>query len=144
MRNTLYLVTLAAAAIVLVAANAQQQIVKINSISGISVSDGKQMLVNSCAPCHGVNGQGNGPVASSLKQRPADLTILSRDNGGKFPYVHIHAILEFGATNPAHGTSLMPVWRPIFSQVDPETTQNADRLLRMNNVIRYVASIQIQ
>ena len=32
-------------------------------------NNGKQMYKNYCAPCHGADGKGGGPVASSLKAR---------------------------------------------------------------------------
>ena len=38
-----------------------------------------------CAACHGPEGKGNGPAAAALKTKPADLTILTKNNGGKFP-----------------------------------------------------------
>ena len=38
-----------------------------------------------CAACHGADGKGDGPLAPALKTKPADLTVLSRNNGGKFP-----------------------------------------------------------
>ena len=33
---------------------------------------------NSCAQCHGLAGKGDGPVASSLTEAPADLTVLQK------------------------------------------------------------------
>ena len=38
-----------------------------------------------CAACHGPEGKGNGPVGAALKTKPADLTMLAKNNGGKFP-----------------------------------------------------------
>ncbi len=38
-----------------------------------------------CAACHGSDGKGNGPAAAALKTKPADLTVLAKNNGGKFP-----------------------------------------------------------
>ena len=34
-----------------------------------------------CASCHGMDAKGDGPVAASLKKKPADLTMLSKNNG---------------------------------------------------------------
>ncbi len=44
---------------------------------------GKQMYASYCAPCHGVNGKGDGPVSAALKANPTDLTVLSRNNNGQ-------------------------------------------------------------
>ena len=37
-------------------------------------NDGKQMYSSYCAPCHGVDGRGHGPVAPALKMQATDLT----------------------------------------------------------------------
>src|SRR6266853_745741 len=38
-----------------------------------------------CAACHGSDAKGNGPLASALKAKPTDLTVLAKKNGGQFP-----------------------------------------------------------
>jgi mono/diheme cytochrome c family protein len=41
----------------------------------ISITRGRQLFSINCAPCHGMDGTGNGPVASFLQDRkPTDLT----------------------------------------------------------------------
>ena len=35
---------------------------------------GKQIYMKRCMPCHGINGDGNGPVADTLNPRPRDFT----------------------------------------------------------------------
>ena len=105
-----------------------------------SAANGKQMYVSYCASCHGVDGRGGGPVAASLKTPPADLTLLSKNNNGKFPDTHIFAVLQSGADIPSHGTPEMPVWGPILGKLDkanPDVKQ-----LRISNLIRYLESIQ--
>jgi mono/diheme cytochrome c family protein len=89
--------------------SAQQPTVNL-PIGKTSPNNGKQMFVGYCAPCHGVDGKGNGPVTSSLLQKPTDLTTLSRNNGGKFPQAHVVAIINFGSNVAgAHGTKDMPI-----------------------------------
>lgn len=107
-----------------------------------SATSGKQMYVSYCAPCHGVDGRGNGPVAAALKQQPTDLAVLSRKNGGKFPSAEIASILQIGAANPAHGTAEMPVWGPVFGKMDATYPQPDVRALRINNLSRYVETLQ--
>ena len=46
---------------------------------------GEDSFMFYCASCHGPSGKGDGPVARSLKTRPADLTVLTKRNGGTFP-----------------------------------------------------------
>lgn len=63
-----------------------------------------------CAQCHGLSGKGNGPVAASLKKKPADLTVLSKNNGGKFPREHVYDVISGASVVKAHGTREMPIW----------------------------------
>lgn len=103
-------------------------------------NNGRQMFVSYCAPCHGVEGKGNGPAAAALKIPPTDLTVLSKKNHGRFPDTHIVAVMQFGADVPAHGSSQMPVWGPIFDKMSPANAQ--EKQLRINNLSRYIESLQ--
>jgi len=101
---------------------------------------GRQMFASYCAPCHGTDGRGNGPVAPALKRQPADLTALARNNGGKFPSSHVATVLEYGTDLPAHGTAQMPVWGPVLGRMDQQHPDQ--RLLRISNLSQYLRSIQ--
>jgi mono/diheme cytochrome c family protein len=101
---------------------------------------GKQMYSSYCASCHGLNGRGNGPIAASLKTPPADLTVLSKNNGGKFPSAHITTVLQYGVQIPSHGTAEMPVWGPVLGKMDQADPQ--ERLLRISNLSQYLETIQ--
>jgi hypothetical protein len=107
-----------------------------------SAVSGQQMYVSYCAPCHGVDGRGNGPVAPALKFAPTDLSMLTRNNNGKFPGTHIVAVLQNGSTLPAHGTALMPVWGPIFGRMNVSNQQ--ERQLRISNLSRYLETLQVK
>jgi mono/diheme cytochrome c family protein len=92
-----------------------------------------------CAPCHGRDGRGGGPVASALKTPPADLTRISIRNKGVFPADRVRRFVTNGAEVPAHGSSAMPVWGPTFRSLD-----SSDKLveIRIANVVAYLESIQ--
>jgi mono/diheme cytochrome c family protein len=111
-------------------------------VPNTSPSNGKQMYASYCAPCHGVYGKGNGPVASALRQQPADLSVLSKNNGGKFPAEHVVTVLQFGSRNSAHGTIEMPVWGPMLGNMDASVSQSDMKTLRISNLSRYLESIQ--
>jgi mono/diheme cytochrome c family protein len=111
-------------------------------VNKTSPASGKEMFASYCAPCHGVDGRGRGPVASSLKTTPADLTVLSKNHHGVFPDTHIASVLDFGSTVPSHGTPDMPVWGPILGKMDPATS--LDKQLRISNLSRYIQSMQVQ
>lgn len=105
-------------------------------------TSGRQMYASYCAQCHGVDGRGQGPVASALKVAPSDLTLLSKNNHGKFPDTHLVAVLQNGAEIQAHGTAEMPIWGPILGRMNQNNPQ--DRLLRISNLSRYVESLQVK
>ena len=107
-----------------------------------TANSGKQMYANYCAPCHGVNGKGQGPVSNALKSPPTDLTVLSKNNHGKFPDTHIVTVLQNGTEIPSHGSVEMPVWGPILGKMNQTNPQ--DRLLRISNLSRYLETLQVK
>jgi mono/diheme cytochrome c family protein len=111
-------------------------------ISKTNATSGKQMYVNYCAPCHGVDGKGHGPVAPALRTPPSDLTALSRNSRGKFPEAHIVAVLQNGSEIRAHGTTEMPVWGPILGKMNQTNPQ--DRMLRVSNLSRFLDNMQVK
>jgi len=111
-------------------------------VTKTSAASGKLMYSSYCAPCHGVDGRGQGPVASALRTPPMDLTVLSRNNHEKFPDTHIVSVLQNGAEIPSHGTAEMPVWGPILGKMNQSNPQ--DRLLRISNLSRYLETMQVK
>jgi mono/diheme cytochrome c family protein len=128
----------------LVTAGAAQQLT-INqvSIKRSSWSSGQEMYREYCAACHGENGKGGGPAAAACVTKPPDLTGLAKRNDGKFPYDYFYSVLQFGRTmpTPAHGSSDMPVWMPLFLSLG-NADQEAIAQQRMHNLARYLASLQ--
>ena len=102
---------------------------------------GQQMYRQFCATCHGADAKGHGPLAVVLKTPPADLTTLAKRHQGKFPYEYVSSVLEFGPGFPAHGSSEMPTWGPIFRYQD----QRNERVVRqrIKNLSDYLASLQV-
>jgi mono/diheme cytochrome c family protein len=141
MLNRFYVVGLAAA-LATGMGYAQSNPNAVGTVNKTNPTSGKQMYVNYCASCHGVTGKGDGPAAAALKMPPADLTLLSKNNNGKFPDTHIAAVLQFGAEIPSHGSPDMPVWGPILGKMDkanPEFKQ-----LRISNLSRYLETLQVR
>lgn len=102
-----------------------------------------------CASCHGLYGTGDGPVASSLKVKPTDLTLLSKNNGGAFPEAEVRDFIDGTKIVAAHGSREMPVWGypTTFQQSSlmrffkPELTRE-EIDTRINLLVDYVRSIQ--
>lgn len=130
-----------AAGLVLAAGYADQSKTKVViPVQKTSPTDGKQMFNSYCAPCHGVDGKGNGPAAQALKTQPVDLTSLARMNHGKYPDTHVLSVLQFGSEIPAHGSLEMPVWGPILGKMNTANSQDKD--LRLGNLSRYLEKMQ--
>lgn len=131
----------AVAALTLASGYANQTRDKVTiSVDRVDPANGKQMYSNYCAPCHGVDGRGNGPVAGALTTQPGDLTALAKSHGGKYPGSHVVAVLQFGSDTRAHGSAQMPVWGPVLGKMNPTQTQQAAQ--RITNLSRYLESIQ--
>jgi len=105
-------------------------------------TNGKEMYTSYCAPCHGADGRGNGPVAPALKTQPADLTGLAKANHGKYPDNHIASVLRFGTDVRPHGSAEMPVWGTVFTKMSKVNSQETD--LRTANLTRYLQSLQVR
>lgn len=71
---------------------------------------GQELYRRFCASCHGVGGQGDGPVASALSVEVPDLTLIARRHGGTFPRGLIERIIDGRHILGAHGTRTMPIW----------------------------------
>jgi mono/diheme cytochrome c family protein len=90
-----------------------------------------------CAACHGPQAKGDGPMAAKFKVRPADLTRISARNQGTFSLMRIEGIISGEEELRGHGP--MPVWGPVFSQVDRD--QDLGRV-RIDNLARYLRDLQ--
>ncbi|WP_418904230.1 c-type cytochrome [Cereibacter sphaeroides] len=70
-----------------------------------------------CAGCHGDGGKGDGEMAALLDKKPANLTTLSKRNGGAFPGTRVMAQI-WGYAKP--GGRVMPEFGPLLdSEVVP-------------------------
>ena len=66
-----------------------------------------------CSGCHGAGAKGDGPMASSLAHKPADLTGLAKRNGGEFPKLRVMAKI-WGYTGGKDGEAVMPNFGPLL------------------------------
>jgi mono/diheme cytochrome c family protein len=100
--------------------------------------DGKVMFHEYCAVCHGETAKGNGPAADALKKAPADLTQISRKNGGKFPEIKVLRMINGEDEVAAHGNRAMPIWGNIFRSLGSKEGEE----LRVNALMRYIEGLQ--
>jgi mono/diheme cytochrome c family protein len=101
---------------------------------------GPELFRAHCAACHGTGGKGDGPVAGALRTKPANLTLLARNNGGKFPVEQAQKFISGDDPSlESHGSREMPVWGPIFHQIEDDQDLGS---VRLQNLIKYLETIQ--
>ena len=134
------LLTLLLASLVL---PAQEPAKKINTVGvkPTSPASGKEMFRAYCASCHGADGKGNGPATAALKKQPSDLTLLTRQSGGKFPAMRVMNSIKDG-DEVGHGSKDMPVWGPILSTVSPDNPAVVTQ--RIGNLVGFIESMQVK
>jgi mono/diheme cytochrome c family protein len=101
--------------------------------------EGPDLFRAYCASCHGVDGKGHGPVAPALKATVPDLTVISKNNGGVFPVARVRRIILGEGMIVSHGSREMPVWGPIFHQIEEDVDRGN---VRVENLVKYLQSIQ--
>ena len=117
-----------------------KKVIEHAAIKPTSPASGKEMYTSYCAVCHGTDGKGGGPAASALKTAPADLTMLSKNNGGKFPALKITSSIRGESNTPAHGTKEMPVWGSLFWSMSHGHQGEVQQ--RVANLTEYIESLQ--
>jgi mono/diheme cytochrome c family protein len=125
-------------------ANVGDGTVRIEPLGGDLAALGRDEFHRACAPCHGVDGRGGGPVAVALRTPPPDLTTLALRNGGRFPHQHLLAVLTEEVAVPAHGSREMPVWSARFGPSDTGAAAAASLYVRrwLEALASYVESLQ--
>jgi mono/diheme cytochrome c family protein len=103
-------------------------------------TEGAKIFQYRCAVCHGTDGKGHGPDSVVLKHQVPDLTLVSQGSGGRFPYQRVKEIIEGEKTGlPSQGDRLMPIWGPIFHEVESDQDWGE---VRLDAITRHIESIQ--
>jgi mono/diheme cytochrome c family protein len=118
-------------------ASAQEKKIELKPAPMTNASDGAQMYQAYCAACHGKTGKGDGPAASALKTKPADLTQLAKTHPGGLSQKDFQDRIEGMNMPSAHGSSPMPVWGPVLRSIGNDQ-------LRVYNLKKYIDSLQAQ
>ncbi len=101
-------------------------------------SGGPALFRQYCATCHGPSGRGDGPMASMLKVRPADLTRIAARNRGTFPVVQVTRTIDGRVPVASLGGGDMPVWGEAFRKSSDPTPVDQ----RIQVLVTYLESMQ--
>lgn len=113
---------------------------------------GQHDFINHCASCHGRDGKGNGPMASELKGTPSNLTLLSKNNDGHFPYRRVRKIIDGRVDEGnfrSHSSREMPIWGNVFrSELSIANGRQggcyAYAKVKILNIVEYLDEIQVK
>lgn len=106
---------------------------------------GKQEFMIACAGCHGETAKGDGPLAGLLKIGTPDLTRMTENNGGVFPYEYALWVIDGRKLIRMHGNASMPVWGERFqSSATSQRGETAEMIARgrILSLVYYLQSIQ--
>jgi mono/diheme cytochrome c family protein len=114
---------------------------------GLSHELGQGDFITYCAACHGVGGRGDGTVAEYLTINAADLTQLTKKNGGLFPRERITNVIDGRAQVKVHGPRDMPVWGDWFKfeAGSSKAGKGVSEVIvkeRIDALVNYIESIQ--
>jgi mono/diheme cytochrome c family protein len=101
--------------------------------------EGRDLFRAYCAPCHGPDADGRGIIAPALKASVPDLRQLTKRNQGQFPEKRIRGVLNGDVSLVSHGSQEMPVWGPLFHQIENDMDWGN---VRVANLVKYLQSIQ--
>jgi len=102
--------------------------------------EGAKIFQYHCAACHGADGRGHGFASMTLRHAVPDLTQIAQRNGGKFPVQRVKEIIEGKVPGPpSHGVREMPIWGPIFHEVELDQDWGE---VRLEAVTKHVESMQ--
>jgi len=126
--------------VVVSAQDKPQTTIKNVPVKETSPTSGKEMYKAYCAVCHGNDGKGAGPAAPAMKVPPTDLTLLSKNNGGKYPSLKVVSSINGQSNLAAHGSREMPVWGQLFW--DMSHGHEGEVQQRAVNLTKYIETLQ--
>jgi nucleotide-binding universal stress UspA family protein/mono/diheme cytochrome c family protein len=104
---------------------------------------GGEVFRTYCATCHGPSGRGDGPLAGSMRRRPADLTEIAKKNGGEYPSEIVFRTIDGQTPMRGHGGPDMPVWGDAFARSrdggDAVTVKE-----RIDSLVEFIRTLQVK
>ena len=106
-----------------------------------SAATGDYLFRTYCAACHGTSAKGDGPLAESMRRRPANLTEIGKRNQGEVPADEVRQTSDGRTPVKGHGGPDMPVWGDVFSK-SSDGGDPAIVAARIKALVAYLESIQ--
>ena len=104
---------------------------------------GGEVFRTYCATCHGTSARGDGPLAASMRRKPANLTEIAKRNGGAFPSELVFRTIDGRQPVRGHGGPDMPVWGDAFTR--SREAGDADRVKAViQSLVDYLESVQLR
>lgn len=105
---------------------------------------GAEVYANYCSACHGVTGEGDGPVAAVMQVNVPNLRTLAARSNGTFPTDAVTAYVDGRNLPVSHGDRQMPIWGNVFGWNETSDDAEADRIARerIAAVVEYLKQIQ--
>lgn len=111
------------------------------------VEFGEQLYTAFCVSCHGAEGRGDGAFTDVLEVPPADLSVLSADNGGVFPTARVARQIDGRDPALAHG-GVMPLFGQYFGMEDVAIPSEAGQPILttwpLASLVLYLESLQVE
>ena len=104
---------------------------------------GAEFFRTYCAACHGDSARGDGPLAASMKRKPANLTEIAKRNGGQFPSDLVFRTIDGSQPVRGHGGPDMPAWGEALMR--SREAGDADSVKKMiQSLVDYLESLQLR
>lgn len=104
---------------------------------------GAEVFRTYCATCHGPTGRGDGPLADSMRRKPANLTEIAAKNGGVYPTDLVFHTIDGRQPVRGHGGPDMPVWGDAFARSAGAGDADAVRE-KIDSLVRFIETIQVK
>ena len=96
-----------------------------------------------CASCHGTAARGDGPLASSMRRKPANLTEIATRNNGLFPSELVFKVIDGREKVRGHGGPDMPVWGDAFARSRDGGDEDRVKAV-IKSLVDYLEAIQLR
>jgi mono/diheme cytochrome c family protein len=105
--------------------------------------DGAELYANYCSACHGVAGEGDGPVSVVMRTNVPNLRTLAQRSGGEFPRDAVRAFVDGRNLPVSHGDRQMPIWGNVFRWDDGSDAESMAQR-RIAAVVDFLETLQYE